>query len=139
MAAGRVPLVAAPAVVHAHPTEVGQDADGVRRRVPALRMAGVVGEAAGARHVRPRHPPGAAHAGLVVVQHPSARERRLDVPLHRLERPRRPRDPAHQRAVRLAHAPQVGEQLLRAAGAAGVAARPGRRLRACVGIEGAIA
>jgi hypothetical protein len=47
-----------------------------------------------------------------VVQHRRLAEGVLDVPLDRLQHPRRLLHPAHQRAARQPHPRQIGQQLL---------------------------
>ncbi len=71
VAAVRGAPVGLPAVVHAHPREVWQDAHGVGRLAPTLGVDGVVRQAAGAGHVRPGQPAAAAHPGLTARAAPA--------------------------------------------------------------------
>jgi hypothetical protein len=89
----RVHAVAAPAVMQTHAREVRQDADGSGSFVPTPGVDGVVREPTRARHLRPRQSPASADAGLVVMHHRRLAQRRLDLLLHRLQDPRRLRNP----------------------------------------------
>lgn len=100
MATGGLRLIGLPAVVDTYPAIVGQDANGVGRRAPALSVNGVngiVGQPRGTRHMRPGQPPTPPHAGLIAVQHRRPVERRFESCFHRFDHLSALLDPLHQR------------------------------------------
>ena len=108
MAAARVVTIRLPAVMHTHALVAGKDANGVGGHMPALGMNRVMGQACGARHMRPRQRACPPDAGFIAMEHWRAHKRRLDRLLDGLQRLRALPHPAHQRAQRTSVPSETG-------------------------------